>query len=182
MGNLSRLERDMQGANKELLERIFRVLGIALTGAPGLHSNVESAPKVLGHVPIISWVQAGSWSEAIDIYAPGYAEEYLPCPVPHSGSTFAVRIRGESMYNPHERWSFRDGDVIFVDPERPARHRSFVVVKLQDSQETTFKQLIVEGDQKYLKALNPNWPEPIIRVQGDADICGVAIAKHESLI
>ncbi|MCZ4328314.1 LexA family protein, partial [Brachybacterium paraconglomeratum] len=67
------------------------------------------------------------------------------------------------MYNPHERWSFRDGDIIFVDPDRDAMHRSLVVAKLTDTQEATFKQLIIEGEQKYLKALNPSWPEQIMR-------------------
>lgn len=180
--NLSRLERDMQGANKELLERILKLLGISLTGMPSRESNVGEDVRIRGLIPVISWVQAGSWCEVSDIYAVGDAEQWLPCPIAHGPRTFAVRIRGESMYNPHERRSFRDGDIIFVDPDRDALHRSLVVVKLTDSQEATFKQLIVEGDQKYLKALNPSWPEPIIKIDSNAEFCGVAIAKHESLI
>ena len=54
-----------------------------------------------------------------------------------------------------------------------------VVVKLDDEQQATFKQLIIEGDQKFLKPLNPNWPEPIIKINGDATICGVVIGKYE---
>lgn len=180
--NLSRLERDQQGANKELLERILKILGISLTGARPFDSNVGEDIRVKGLIPVISWVQAGSWCEVSDIYAVGDAEQWLPCPVAHGPRTYAVRIRGESMYNPHERWSFRDGDIIFVDPDRDALHRSFVVAKLTDTQEATFKQLIIEGEQKYLKALNPSWPEQIMRVNGNAEFCGVAIAKHESLI
>lgn len=180
--NLSRLERDMQGANKELLERILQILGISLTGTHAFDANVGEDIRVKGLIPVISWVQAGSWCEVSDIYAVGDAEEWLPCPVAHGPRTYAVRIRGESMYNPHERWSFRDGDIIFVDPDRDAIHRSFVVAKLTDTQEATFKQLIIEGDQKYLKALNPSWPEQIMRINGNAEFSGVAIAKHESLI
>lgn len=180
--NLSRLERDQQGANKELLERILKILGISLTGTHSPDANVGEDIRVRGLIPVISWVQAGSWCEVSDIYAVGDAEQWLPCPVAHGPRTYAVRIRGESMYNPHERWSFRDGDIIFVDPDRDAIHRSFVVAKLTDTQEATFKQLIIEGEQKYLKALNPSWPEQIMRVNGNAEFCGVAIAKHESLI
>ena len=54
-----------------------------------------------------------------------------------------------------------------------------VVVKLDDEQQATFKQLIIEGDQKFLKPLNPNWPEPIIKINGNATICGVVIGKYE---
>ncbi|WP_405118777.1 LexA family protein [Pseudomonas leptonychotis] len=180
--NLSRLERDQQGANKELLERILQILGISLTGAHRIDPNVGEDIRIKGLIPVISWVQAGSWCEVSDIYAVGDAEQWLPCPVTHGPRTYAVRIRGESMYNPHERWSFRDGDIIFVDPDRDAIHRSLVVAKLTDTQEATFKQLIIEGEQKYLKALNPSWPEQIMRINGNAEFCGVAIAKHESLI
>ncbi|MCZ4321424.1 LexA family protein [Pseudomonas anguilliseptica] len=180
--NLSRLERDQQGANKELLERILKILGISLTGTHSFDANVGEDIRVKGLIPVISWVQAGSWCEVSDIYAVGDAEQWLPCPVAHGPRTYAVRIRGESMYNPHERWSFRDGDIIFVDPDRDAMHRSLVVAKLTDTQEATFKQLIIEGEQKYLKALNPSWPEQIMRINGNAEFCGVAIAKHESLI
>jgi SOS-response transcriptional repressor LexA len=37
--------------------------------------------------------------------------------------------------------------------------------------------LIIEGDRKYLKALNPAWPEQIIEINGNATICGVMIGK-----
>lgn len=181
-GNLSRLERGLQQVNDQLQRRILELLNVSISvQAPGI-DRVEDGPAIRGHVPLISWVQAGCWSEVTDIYAAGDAELWLPCPVAHGPRTYAVRIRGESMFNPHERWSFRDGDIIFVDPDRDAIHRSLVVAKLVDSQEATFKQLIIEGSQKYLKALNPSWPEQFIRIDGDAVFCGVAIAKHESLI
>ncbi|MCX8018503.1 MAG: hypothetical protein N2690_11480 [Rhodocyclaceae bacterium] len=143
--------------------------------------NTEAGPDVAGLVPLISWVQAGHWAEVVDHFAPGDAQEWLPCPVKHSPKTFVLRVRGESMYNPHGRPSFQDGDLIFVDPERPAVHGSLVVVRLDESKEATFKKLIVEGENRYLKALNPAWPEPIVRLDQDATICGVVIFKGEQL-
>ncbi|HEJ3062528.1 helix-turn-helix domain-containing protein [Pseudomonas aeruginosa] len=181
-GNLSRLERDLQSVNSELMDRIIKVLGISVSvQAPGI-SNFDDGPEIRGLVPLVSWVQAGCWNEVSDLYAVGDAEEMLPCPISHGPRTFAVRIRGESMYNPHERRSFREGDIVFVDPDVVPKNRSFVVAKLVDSQEATFKQLIVEGNDQYLKALNPMWPDPILKVTEDAVFCGVAIAKHEPLI
>lgn len=183
-GNLSRLERDLQTVNRELMDRILKVLDISVSvQAPGISGdNVVQGPEIRGLIPLISWVQAGCWKEVSDIYAVGDGEQLLPCPVAHGPRTFALRIRGESMYNPHERRSFREDDIIFVDPDVIPVHRAFVVVKLEGSQEATFKQLIVEGTQMYLKALNPAWPEPILHVDESAVFCGVAIAKHESLI
>ncbi|MDE2441083.1 MAG: helix-turn-helix domain-containing protein [Betaproteobacteria bacterium] len=144
-------------------------------------SGIEPGPDIQGNVPVVSWVQAGAWSEIIDNFAPGDAEEWLPCPVSHSPSTFVLRIRGESMFNPYGRPSFQENDLIFVDPEREAIHGSLVVVRLDESKEATFKKLVLEGDRKYLKALNPAWPEPMIEINGNATMCGVVIFKGEKL-
>lgn len=144
-------------------------------------ANTEPGPDIKGCVPLISWVQAGAWAEIIDNFTPGNAEEWLPCPVAHGERTYVLRVRGESMFNPHGRPSFADGDLIFVDPDRAADHGALVIVRLDEAKEATFKRLIVEGDYRYLKALNPAWPEPMIQVNGHATICGVVIAKMEKL-
>lgn len=140
-------------------------------------TNASKGPKLKDKVPLISWVQAGSWTEVANAYELGAAETYYYCPVPHGPNTFALQVRGESMENPHSRRSFYDGDIIFIDPDKGADHNSLVVVKLDDSNEATFKQLIIEGNEHYLKALNPTWPEPVIRINGSATICGVVIAR-----
>lgn len=139
--------------------------------------NVEPGPPTRGLVPLISWVQAGNWSQIVDNFAPGDAEDWLPCPAYFGPRTFALRVRGLSMYNPGGEKSYNDGDIIFVDPDRAANHKSMVVVRLDDEEEATFKQLIIEGKRTYLKALNPAWPNPIIEVNQNATICGVVIGK-----
>ncbi|RRV29631.1 helix-turn-helix domain-containing protein [Pseudomonas sp. o96-267] len=181
-GNLSRFERGLQGAGQDVLERMLSILNIQISSEELDESNVGAAMAVRGQVPLISWIQAGCWSEVSDIYAVGDAEQWLPCPVSHGPRTYALRVRGLSMYNPAERHSFNDGDIIFVDPDRAAIHRSLIVAKLTDTQEATFKQLLIEGDQRFLMALNPSWPNRIFPINGNAEICGVAIAKHEPLI
>lgn len=68
---------------------------------------------------------------------------------------------------------------IFVDPEAAPLSGRYVVVRLEDSHEATFKQLIVEGDRQYLKAVNPDWPQRIIEVDSNATIYGVVVFKGE---
>lgn len=155
--------------------------GVGSRGDGGPDANVEAGPDVKGLLPLISWVRAGSWHEVADPYAAGDAEDWVACPVGHGPRTFVLRVRGESMFNPHARKSFRPGDLIFVDPERDAENGSMVVVKLDDSQEATFKQLVIEDGYRYLKAINPAWPEPIIRVNEDATICGVVIGRFDPM-
>lgn len=131
-------------------------------------------------VPLISWVQAGAWQEVVDVETASDAERWILCPVPHSSKTFALKVVGQSMQNPGDRHSFDDGDIIHVDPEVPAENKSLVVVQINGDTEATFKQLIIEGGQHFLKALNPAWPNRIIQMPEDSRICGVVISKTVS--
>lgn len=140
------------------------------------NANTEQV-KILGAVPLISSVQAGAWSEVFDPFAPGVAEEWLPCPVRHGPRTYAVKVRGESMRNPDGRPSYNDGDILFVDPDRSANHGDRVIVRLDDQAEATFKQLLIEDGRKMLKALNPDWKPRYVEINGNATISGVVIGK-----
>ena len=161
------------------LPAIANVLGVnALWLAEGKGAmeatdhNVEQGPDIHEQVPLISWIQAGEWCEIVDNFHPGDAEQWLPSPKKSSSKTYALRVRGISMEP-----KFQAGDIIFVDPEASYDHGKYVVVRLEAEKEATFKQLVIEGEKKYLRPLNPDWPEKIIPVNGSATICGVVIGK-----
>ena len=81
-----------------------------------------------------------------------------------------LKVAGESMAP-----RFLDGEYIFVDPDEPAGSGSFVVVRRANDGAATFKQLLVEDGRRYLKAANPDWPEPIVEAAADAAVCGVVV-------
>lgn len=128
------------------------------------------------YVPVISWVAAGSFCN-IETVPIDDLIKWVPCPVPHSKNTFALKVVGVSMENPNGKPSFEDGDIIYVDPEREPENKSLVVVTLDGSSQATFKQLIIELDGKYIQPLNPNWHEQIIKINGNATINGTVIGK-----
>ncbi|MBH0088624.1 LexA family transcriptional regulator [Pseudoalteromonas sp. NSLLW218] len=132
-------------------------------------NNAVGVTQFCSSVPLISWVQAGHWA---DIHL-NDIDEFYPCPEKHSKATYSLKVKGESM-SP----DFINGEIIFVDPEVEARNGSCVVIRQNGNTEATFKQLIIDGSQKYLKALNPNWPNPIIEMLPDAVICGVVIGSY----
>ena len=130
-------------------------------------------------VPLISWVTAGTWADVSDPFQPGEAEDWLPCPVRHGPRTYCLRVRGDSMHNLTGRPSYADGDIIFVDPDRESKAGDRVIVRLDDQQEATFKQLLIEDGRKMLKALNPEWSPRYIEINGNGNstITGVVIGK-----
>ena len=159
------------GNPRRMGDRLAARLERAMGRPPGW-MNEERAydegpfPPGSGH-PVISWVQAGTWTEAREL--PAHTER-LHCPLPCGPDTFVLRVAGESMAP-----RFPDGDYVFVDPDVPAENGSFVVVRRANDGAATFKQLVVEDDRRYLKAANPNWPEPIVEAEPDAAVCGVVV-------
>lgn len=138
-------------------------------------SNVSPAPDVRGRVPLISWVQAGVWSEAVDIYEPGYAERWLPF-IKHNGeNVFALRVEGDSMTARFGK-SYPDGCIIFVDPDqRMPENGDRIIAKLEGSQSVTFKVFTRDAGRCWLRPLNETHP-PIF----DAfSVVGKVIGKWE---
>jgi len=124
-------------------------------------------------VPLISWVQAGDWEDAVDNYRPGEGEEPVYTTRKVGPHAYALRVEGDSMENPNGRPSYPQGAKIVVDPDLAPQHGSAVVVRLESSQMATFKILMIEGGRKYLKPLNPRYP--IIEVNSNATFCGVVV-------
>lgn len=147
--------------------------GLALGQTP-FKSNVEPAPEQKGYrtAPVISWVQAGEWSEAVDVHEPGYGDGYEAVPSGSGPHVFWLRVIGDSMTAPSGT-SIPEGHLILVDPDVEAMNGSLVVAKLVDSQEVTFKKLVIDAGQKYLKPLNPDYKT--ISINGNCRIVGVVI-------
>lgn len=137
-----------------------------------MHGNTEVAhvPPSTRRAPVISWVQAGSWTEAIDLYQPGFSEEWEDVNACDSPNVFWLRVVGDSMTRPHGI-SVPEGYLIKVDPDRQADNGSLVVAKLTESQDATFKKLVIDAGRKLLMPLNERY-DPI-PINGNCRIVGV---------
>lgn len=146
----------------------------ALPGGKGWFaeaSNVTPGPDIRGSVPLLSSVQAGAFKEILDSnYSVGDGVTMIPTTVPVNRYTFALRVQGDSM-EPR----FTEGMILIVEPELDAQHGDYVIVK-NGSEETTFKQLIKDGADYFLKPLNERYP---IKPLGGATIIGVVRGVSE---
>lgn len=140
-------------------------------------ANTAPGPDIRGLVPLISWVQAGTWSEAMDLYAPGDGEGWFACPNGHGPSTFALRVEGDSMTAAHGS-SVAAGSIIFVDPEQAGgvNNGDLIVARLCGSNEVTFKRFVVDAGRVFLQPLNPLYPP----IYDEFEIIGLVIGSFVS--
>lgn len=140
-------------------------------GTPEGNIELELGPDLRGKAPLISWVQAGKWKE-IDMESLHQADTtFYQHTANVSEEAFALRVKGDSMTSFTGGKSIPEGSVIIVDPNMQAEHSKVVVAMLDDSEEATLKQLVIDGGVKYLKPFNNSYPT--MPINGNCTIIGV---------
>lgn len=107
--------------------------------------------------PVISWVAAGAWAEAVEPYPAGFSDRYEFSEYDSKGPAFWLEVKGDSMTSTVGQ-SVTEGTLILVDTEAEAAPGKLVIAKLPESNEATFKKLVNDGGRLYLKPLNPSYP------------------------
>lgn len=129
--------------------------------------------------PVISSVQAGAWTEAVEPYSLKDVDLWLESEAHIQGEAFWLRVEGDSMTAP-AGLSVPEGTYVLFDTGREATNGNLVVAKLEDSNEATFKKFVSDGGRRYLKGLNPAWP--LIPINGNCKIIGVAVQTTMMLV
>ncbi|QVK34049.1 LexA family transcriptional regulator [Pseudomonas syringae] len=163
-----------KGIGDQIAREIEKALGLHmgyldLTYGVGEFSNAT----VLGHtgrkLPVIGSIAAGSWCDTSPQFDITHAEDWIEAPGPVGPRAFILRVEGVSMEP-----KFSEGDKVVIDPSLDALPGHFVAAKRSSDDAATLKQLRQEGNEKYLYALNPDWPDRIIKMTEEWTICGRA--------
>ncbi len=150
---------------------IAKALGV--TPAELLFGDDYKGPYQPGErFPLISWVSAGEWCEAVEPYNLSQVDEWYESDCHIHGDGFWLRVQGDSMTSP-TGISVPEGMLVLFDTGKEAKNGSLVIAKITDANEATFKKLVIDGGNKYLKGLNPAYP--LIPIDGNCKIIGVAV-------
>ena len=128
-----------------------------------------SEPKV-SLIPLLTWAQVRDWHETAGASHTSGIMDRVAVVGTFGPRTFALHVCGDSMEP-----AFFEGDTIIVDPDRERKGRDYVIVIGKPTSEPTFKQLLVEVDERYLKPANRRYH--ILPVTADMVIVGVVVMK-----
>lgn len=145
-----------------------------------VESNVSTPIPLAGRlIPVISWVQAGSWTTVDSVPEGTQFDEWLP-PNPKCGKNgYGLEVVGESMLP-----DFRPGDKIYVNPDfqpNELKTGDLVIMSCEGEAEATFKKLIVESGNMYLQPLNPDWPEKTMPLVDGCKLVGKVVGLYRDV-
>lgn len=123
--------------------------------------------------PKINWVQAGNFTGCMEDFKLHDATNWLDS-VKYAGERgFWLEVHGDSMTAP-AGVTFPEGMSILVNPDKDVYPSCYVVAKLKDNNEATFKKYVTDMGRDYLKPLNPNYP--MIEIDySECEIVGVVV-------
>lgn len=155
-------------------------MGVGPEREPEQESNVSHVvqPSEMFRYPVISWVAAGAWAEAVEPYPPGISDRYELSEYDSKGPAFWLEVKGDSMTSP-AGLSIAEGAFILVDTEADVQPGKLVIAKLAHSNEATFKKLVEDGGRRYLKPLNTAYPTELC--SEDCRIVGVVVRSLTKL-
>jgi len=115
-------------------------------------------------VPLLSWEKAAASTEH-------EMEEgllYTEAKVAKNGA-FALTMNDSSMEP-----LFPEGTVLVIDRHKTPKDRSYVVTLLKDHPQPIFRQLLVDGPNRYLKTISPDFDRSAMNLMSKDDkIVGV---------
>lgn len=99
-------------------------------------------------VPLLDWIEIEDWEKNKNGFI---THKNVVTQVPVSDLAFALTIKDASMEP-----IFPIGSLVIIDPNKPYRDRSYVVVKLERLQEPILRYLILNAGDKFVKPISPD--------------------------
>ncbi|MFK0087953.1 LexA family protein [Pseudomonas sp. NPDC090755] len=130
-----------------------------VTGADGLQHDLYF------RYPVLSWT-------ALDLGSVPADAVYQSTDYQARGPAFWLRVEGDAMTAP-VGLSVPEGMLVLVDSSVAAAPGKLVIVRVSASSAMSFRQLIEEGGQRYLKPLNPTYPKTVYTEQ--SEVVGVVV-------
>lgn len=130
-------------------------------------------------VPILTIQESISWPKNIEEIKQNENTKFVMTDINIAEETFAV-ITTDDTLEP----KFSPGTILIFSPSKPVKNKDYVMVLLDGKELPQFRQILVDGPDKYAKTVNPNFPEnALLKLEKDKyRIFGVLIQAKSNYI
>lgn len=119
---------------------------------------LEMLEEKVNYIPLLASAHVQDWMQNSAALKYRFDFQQIAVATSFSPTAFALHVLNDSMETTHGGPSFPQNSIVIVDPEYVMKEGSFIVVSLDHSQELILRQVMHEGNQRYLKALNLRYP------------------------
>ena len=103
-------------------------------------------------IPQISWENAVNWGTfQVELRDQSW-KDWASTDLSLSDEAFALTVKGDSMTP-----TFPEGTILVIEPNATAGNRDFVVAVVDNAKTAVFKQLYIDGEDRYLKSINDDF-------------------------
>lgn len=161
--------------HRSTLEPIANFFNMTVEQLTGEHSS----PAVMSHkenkfleIPLINWHELDYLEhqpEKTSMFEKHIAVSNI------SKQSFATRMNDSSMEP-----LFPKNCILILDPEKEPTDRSYVLVKFNENRSYIFRQILIDGEDRFLKPLNPELHSARLKIVGEDDqiIASLVEARH----
>lgn len=100
-------------------------------------------------VPLLTWEQLAEWPS---ITKKSPQDIRISTDAEVSEKAYAIAVKDSTMLP-----RFPEGTLLIIDPELQPEDKDFVIAVLKGQKQPTFKQILIDGDDVYLKPMNPDF-------------------------
>lgn len=149
------------------IARFFAISLDQLVGNAPLTSttNTQTINQHWANVPLLALNQIVNWLEYPSSIT---LTEFISTDSPVSKNSYAIQLNDSTMQP-----RFIEGTLLIINPEYHPENQDFVVAQPYNQKIATFKQFLIDGENHYLKPLNPDFP--IIKITPNDRILGTMV-------
>lgn len=166
---------DPRASTLKAIANFFNVSVDQLLGkAPILTLNDSPTSNKAKHsIPIIGWNVVHNWKHTVENIKPNNHFSWVISDPKINGGDFALEVQGDAMWP-----QFETDTILIVCTSKPCKNRDYVIAYIKDKNEALFRQILVEGGIKLLRATNDIFPT--IQLKNADEIIGVVVQSRNS--
>ena len=129
------------------IARHFNLSISQLIGDDTLPNGSSEQELTLQKIPILSWEEVLHWQDNTLS-----TKKFITTTQAVSVNAYALITKDTTMQP-----KFPENTTLLVDPDLQPKNRDYVIVNVGNNEQATFKQLLFDGSDKYLKPLNADF-------------------------